>query len=55
MSGVSIGAYFSKKTAKFLEENELFVPEDEDDDEDDDYQENVRCMPLCLVKKAKTM
>jgi len=36
MSGISIGAYASKRTAQFLEENELFVPdEDEDDDEDD--------------------
>ena len=36
ITGLSIGAWISQKMAAFLEENELFVPEDEDDDDDDD-------------------
>ncbi len=36
VAGISIGAYISKHTAQFLEENELFVPDDDDDDGDDD-------------------
>jgi len=36
LAGISIGAYISKQTAQFLEENELFVPEDDDDDDGDD-------------------
>jgi hypothetical protein len=35
-AGLTVGAWFSKKMAAFLEENELFVPEDDDDDDDDD-------------------
>lgn len=31
-TGVSIGAAISKDVAGFLEENELFVPSDDDDD-----------------------
>ena len=31
--GLYIGAFMSSQMAAFLEENELFVPEDEDDDE----------------------
>jgi hypothetical protein len=30
--GILIGAIISKNIASFLEENDLFVPEDEDDD-----------------------
>lgn len=30
--GILIGALISKNIASFLEENDLFVPEDEDDD-----------------------
>lgn len=33
-SGLLIGATISKNIANFLEENELFVPSDDDDDED---------------------
>lgn len=32
--GLFIGAAISKSVANFLEENDLFVPEDDDDDED---------------------
>lgn len=32
--GLFIGAAISKSVANFLEENELFVPSDDDDDED---------------------
>lgn len=32
--GLLIGATISKKMANFLEENELFVPADDDDDDD---------------------
>lgn len=32
--GLLIGATISKYMANFLEENELFVPSDDDDDED---------------------
>lgn len=32
--GLLIGAMISKNIANFLEENELFVPSDDDDDED---------------------
>lgn len=32
--GLFIGAAVSKSVANFLEENELFVPSDDDDDED---------------------
>ncbi|XP_055904944.1 essential MCU regulator, mitochondrial [Eupeodes corollae] len=32
--GLLIGAAISKSVANFLEENELFVPDDDDDDED---------------------
>lgn len=32
--GVFIGAAISKSVANFLEENDLFVPSDDDDDED---------------------
>ena len=28
--------YFSKHGAQFLEENDIFSPEDDDDDDDDD-------------------
>lgn len=31
--GISFGATISRITANFLEENELFVPSDEDDDD----------------------
>ena len=31
-AGVSAGAWMSKNIASFLEENELFVPSDDDDD-----------------------
>lgn len=30
--GILVGAIISKNIASFLEENDLFVPEDEDDD-----------------------
>ncbi|KAG5672882.1 hypothetical protein PVAND_002970 [Polypedilum vanderplanki] len=30
--GILLGAFISKNIASFLEENDLFVPEDEDDD-----------------------
>lgn len=36
MSGISIGAFSSKKTAQFLEKYELFVPDEDEDDDDDD-------------------
>lgn len=32
--GLFIGAAISKSVANFLEENDLFVPSDDDDDED---------------------
>lgn len=32
--GLFIGAQISKSVANFLEENDLFVPSDDDDDED---------------------
>lgn len=32
--GLLIGAVISKSVANFLEENDLFVPSDDDDDED---------------------
>lgn len=32
--GLFIGAAISKNVANFLEENDLFVPSDDDDDED---------------------
>ncbi|BES97699.1 unnamed protein product [Nesidiocoris tenuis] len=32
--GLLIGATISKKMANFLEENELFVPSEDDDDDD---------------------
>lgn len=32
--GLLIGAAISKSVANFLEENDLFVPSDDDDDED---------------------
>lgn len=32
--GLFIGAAISKSVANFLEENDLFVPDDDDDDED---------------------
>ena len=31
--GLYIGAFISQKMAAFLEENELFVPEDDEDDD----------------------
>ena len=31
-SGVSAGAWMSRNIASFLEENDLFVPSDDDDD-----------------------
>ncbi|XP_075168774.1 essential MCU regulator [Haematobia irritans] len=34
LPGLFIGAAISKSVANFLEENDLFVPEDDDDDED---------------------
>lgn len=34
LAGLLIGAMISKNIANFLEENELFVPSDDDDDED---------------------
>lgn len=34
LPGLLIGAMISKNIANFLEENELFVPSDDDDDED---------------------
>lgn len=34
LAGLLIGAAISKNIANFLEENELFVPSDDDDDED---------------------
>lgn len=34
IAGLFIGATISKNIANFLEENELFVPSDDDDDED---------------------
>lgn len=34
LPGLFIGAAISKSVANFLEENELFVPSDDDDDED---------------------
>lgn len=34
VSGLFIGAAISKSMANFLEENDLFVPSDDDDDED---------------------
>lgn len=30
--GLLVGAYISKNIASFLEENDLFIPDDEDDD-----------------------
>ncbi|CAG5090194.1 Oidioi.mRNA.OKI2018_I69.PAR.g12498.t1.cds [Oikopleura dioica] len=33
--GISTGAFISARGAKFLEEYELFVPDDDDDDDDD--------------------
>lgn len=32
--GLFVGAVISKSVANFLEENDLFVPSDDDDDED---------------------
>lgn len=34
LPGLFIGAAISKSVANFLEENDLFVPSDDDDDED---------------------
>lgn len=34
LPGLFIGAAISKNVANFLEENDLFVPSDDDDDED---------------------
>lgn len=31
-SGLLVGAFISKNIASFLEENDLFIPDDEDDD-----------------------
>lgn len=30
--GLLVGAFISKNIASFLEENDLFIPDDEDDD-----------------------
>lgn len=30
--GLLVGAFISKNIANFLEENDLFIPDDEDDD-----------------------
>lgn len=32
LSGLTVGSMISKDMASFLEENELFVPSDDDDD-----------------------
>merc|ERR1711892_902623 len=32
--GIYVGAFISQKMAAFLEENELFVPEDDEDEDD---------------------
>jgi essential MCU regulator, mitochondrial len=33
VAGLGVGAYISKNIAAFLEENDLFIPEDDDDDD----------------------